>query len=123
MLQLELYVKGVEAPEKLFVEAFGMEVTEAADGWRFLHHADNFAIMLFDPDIIHEDTDHWVFSDGPRGQGIQIVMCVADAALTRAAVQKLGYVCSELYYPPWGSTEFTFRLTEGYLVRVKQPKA
>jgi hypothetical protein len=123
MLQLELYVNGVERPAELFTKAFGLTVREARDGWRFLRSSENYDIMLFDPNVIHEDTTHWPFTDKLDGAGIQIVLCVESAAAKRQIVTELGYSCSELYHPPWGSVEFTFQLQEGYLIRVKQPKA
>jgi catechol 2,3-dioxygenase-like lactoylglutathione lyase family enzyme len=123
MLQLELYVGDVAETAKLFSTVFGMELVEERPGWRQLNHPDNFVIMLFDP-TQHPDIDSfWGWPlNGNGGSGIEIVITTQNIGERRLAVQALGYICSELRYPPWGSTEFVFQLQEGYLLRIKQPR-
>jgi catechol 2,3-dioxygenase-like lactoylglutathione lyase family enzyme len=124
MLQLELYIGDVEETAKLFTTVFDMQPVAAHAGWRQLHHPDNFDIMLFDPRQHPAENSHWPLPvDGTGGIGIEIVMSTTEIIEKRRAVQALGYACSELRYPPWGSTEFTFQLPEGYLLRIKQPQS
>jgi hypothetical protein len=124
MMQLELYVSGVERAERLFSEAFGYRAEQASAGWRFLSHPTKPAIMLYDPEAIPEANahSHWQASElNQAGVGIELVMLTDDATALHTKVTDLGYTCSALYTPPWQSLEFTFNLPEGYLIRVKQP--
>ena len=43
------------------------------------------------------------------------VRCLAD--------DRRGRECSNVRHPPWGGVEFFFKLQEGYLFRIKQPRA
>jgi hypothetical protein len=101
-----------------------MQPVAAHAGWRHLHHADHFDIMLFDPRQHPTENSYWPLPPtGKGGAGIEIVLTTTDIGEKRLAVQALGYACSELLYPPWASTEFTFQLAEGYLLRIKQPQS
>jgi hypothetical protein len=122
MLQLELYSDRVEETAKLFIDVFGLSIINEHDGWRHLHHTDNYDIMLFDPRKVSNAVDHWPSVQmGSAGSGIEIVICTTNIEEKRQTVIKFGYVCSELRSTPWGSIEFTFHLKEGYLLRIKQP--
>lgn len=124
MLQLELYVADVDEVTKLFTSVFGLTVIEEKPGWRHLRHHTNYDIMLFTPTLDVEGETHWPLpKNGTGGAGIEIVMCTTHIADKLTAVRELGYKCSELRYPPWGSVEFIFHLKEGYLLRIKQPAA
>jgi catechol 2,3-dioxygenase-like lactoylglutathione lyase family enzyme len=122
MFQIELYVADVEDGVRLFTSVFGLEVIENKPGFRQLrHHMDNYDIMLFTPGGGPEDQSHWPLpKNGEGGVGIEIVLQPADAAGARDALGKFGAQPSELKRAPWGTLEFTFRMKEGYLVRVKE---
>jgi len=124
MLQLELYVNDADDTARLFTSVFGMAVIEEKQGWRHLRHSANYDIMLFAPATNVEGESHWQLPAlGTGGAGIEIVICTGAVVDKRTAVRELGYKCTELRYPPWGSIEFMFRLREGYLLRIKQPPA
>ncbi len=121
MLQLELYVDGVEEPANLFAEVFGMTVTQSHDGWRTLSHTSNYQIMLFDEAKHAHEEGHWKFPDGPKGSGIEIILVTDNVAGKHEKISALGYTCTALRSPPWGGVDFFFTLKEGYVIRVKQP--
>lgn len=124
MLQIELYVADLTQTARLLTTIFDMAVIAEKPGFQHLHHADHFAIMLFNPEANTEGEAHWpVPRQGEGGQGIEIVLVTNDAVGKHAAVNALGYACSAVRLTPWGSTEFTFRLPEGYLLRVKEMHA
>lgn len=122
MLQLELYSRDVEATATALCAVFDMTVIEAKAGWRHLRHPAMFDFMLFDPATSFDGESHWPgMPVGFCGVGIEIVVCTTEIHRRREVALRLGFDCCELRYPPWGSTEFLFRLPEGYLLRVKQP--
>jgi hypothetical protein len=122
MMQIELYVKDVAEAANLFLSVFDLALLEEKPGWRHLRHAANYDIMLFAPDVCSQGESHWKMAElGMGGVGIEVVLCTTDIHNKRNQTMALGYECSALRYPPWGSTEFFFRLPEGYLFRIKQP--
>lgn len=124
-LQLEIYVDDVESTALLFTSVFDMVEIEEKPGWRHLRHAAHFDIMLFTPGLNIYGESHWASlpENGMGGVGIEIVICTTEVAEKQIAVRNLGYKCSDLRFPPWGSIEFLFHLKEGYLLRIKQPPA
>lgn len=125
MLQIELYVSDLERTRELFTSVFEMEVIEEKRGWRHLRHAANYDIMLFQPDRNRHGESHWssLPAPGTGGTGIEVVICTRGVSAKLQDVRERGYDCTDLRYPPWGSTEFIFHLEEGYLMRIKQPPA
>lgn len=122
MLQLELYVYDVDETASLFTSVFDMIVIEEKQGWRHLRHSANYDIMLFSPVTNIEGESHWQQPEpGTGGAGIEIVVCTSAVVQKRKAVCDLGYECTDLRFPSWGSIEFMFHLKEGYLLRIKQP--
>jgi hypothetical protein len=122
MLQLELYVNDIDETASLFTSVFDLVVIEEKPGWRHLRHSANYDIMLFAPATNVDGESHWPLPEnGAGGAGIEIVICTSNVADKVVAVRSLGYNCSDLRFPPWGSIEFLFRLREGYLLRIKQP--
>jgi hypothetical protein len=124
MLQLEMYVTDVAATAAVFETLFDMTLIEAKQGWRHLRHAANFDFMLLDPVSNVEGEAHWPTPlAGTGGEGIEIVICTTSAQRRRQIAIDMGFDCSDLRFPKWGSTEFLLRLPEGYLLRVKEPPA
>lgn len=124
MLQIELYVSDLERTRELFTSVLGLEVIEERPGWRHLRHSANYDIMLFTPGLNWRGEGHWTLPvSGTGGTGIEVVICTRDVKGKLQAVRQRGYDCTDLRYPPWGSTEFIFHLEEGYLIRIKQPPA
>ena len=124
MIQIELYVDGVEAPARLLTEVFGFEEIENRPGWRNVEYKGLYQIMLYDPrrNEEHKAEDFMPAHDGKAGQGMQMVISVADAKAIRPAVLQQGYNCGDLHDTAWNTLEFIFSLAEGYVIRVKQWK-
>lgn len=80
MIQLELYVNGVDLPERLLSTVFNFVTLEHKEGWRLLRHKDNHDFMLFDPGLVKDGVTHWPeIKRGAGGAGIEIVIIVEDA--------------------------------------------
>lgn len=121
MLQVELYVQGVEEAEKLFTQGLDLKTIESRPGWRILRSSANYDIMLFDRDQHEDEENHWNFSnDLTSGAGVQLVINVTGIEQLHGKIMSLGYSCSALRSPPWGGKDFTLQLKEGYVIRLKQ---
>lgn len=125
MIQIELYVKGLEEAQKLFEQGMGLTLVEQRPGWRVLRAANNYDIMLFDETHAHIDTaTHADYSHANTyGAGMQLVLLVPNAAEKHEHLTRLNYPCTALRRPPWGGVDFTLQLKEGYSIRIKQPAA
>jgi hypothetical protein len=123
MVQIELYTEYLDAYADIFMRLFNFQLIEEKSGWRQLRHPSYFDIMLFSPSKNTFGESHWILPDADEGgKGVEIVICVAALGNIRDELTDLGLVCSEVRHPPWGSAEFFFKLKEGYLIRVKQPR-
>lgn len=123
MIQIELYTENLDEYASLLTDLFNFELLEEKPGWRQLRHAAFFDIMLFSPSKNKFGEAHWVLpAEGEGGKGIEIVICVRELGKIRDEIIARGFECSETRHPPWGSAEFFFKLKEGYLLRVKQPR-
>ena len=123
MLQIELYVKDVEDTARMFVSVFGLTLFVESPGYKHFKHPNHCDIMLFNPSQNEEGDGNWPMPDGNGGQGIEVVLVTNQSSQKLQAIRALGYKCSELRETPWGTIEFTFQLKEGYLLRIKEPKA
>ncbi len=123
MVQIELYTEHLDEYAALFSKLFSFSLIEDHHGWRQLRHPSYFDIMLFSPSKNKASESHWELPEpGTGGKGIEIVICVPELGNIRDEIADSGFECSEVRHPPWGSVEFLFRLKEGYLIRVKQPR-
>jgi hypothetical protein len=123
MVQIELYTENLDYYSDLFSSLFDFELLEDKPGWRQLRHPAYFDIMLFSPSQNKFGESHWDLPEpGEGGKGIEIVICVPELGNLRNGIINRGFECSIVRYPPWGSAEFYFKLEEGYLIRVKQPR-
>jgi hypothetical protein len=123
MVQIELYTEHLDEYADLFTRLFNFLLIEEKPGWRQLRHTANFDIMLFSPSKNRFGESHWVLPEpGEGGKGIEIVICVPELGDIRDQIIERRIECSEVRHPPWGSAEFFFKLYEGYLIRVKQPR-
>ena len=123
MVQIELYTEYLDEYSDLFISALKFELIENKSGWRQLRHPAYFDIMLFCPAKNQSGDSHTVLPVADEGgRGIEIVICVRALTGIRDKIIFRGFECSETRYPDWGSAEFFFKLKEGYLIRVKQPR-
>lgn len=123
MVQIELYTEHLDEYAALFTGLFRFALLEEKPGWRQLRHPAYFDIMLFSPSKNRFGESHWLLPQpGEGGKGIEIVICVRELGNIRDELLAHGFECSEVRHPPWGSAEFFFKLREGYLFRVKQPR-
>ena len=122
MVQIELYTEHYDEYAHLFCKLFNFSLIEENPGWRQLRHPAHFDLMLFSPSKNKSSESHWALPEpGEGGKGIEIIICVSDLGNIRDEIKDSGFECSDVRYPPWGSAEFSFKLKEGYLIRVKQP--
>ena len=79
--------------------------------------------MLFSPSNNTFEETQWALPEsGEGGKGIEVVICVSELTNIRNEIMDRGYECSDIRHPPLGSIEFFFRLKEGYLFKIKQPR-
>ena len=122
MPAIELYTKNLEEIEQLLEEIFGYGViyTHQGNFKRLSHGETGDEIMLYD----YSSGDHIAPFDGdvfenPRGVGLEICLKVKELSRVRKDLEKRkGIWISENSQKPWGTTEFYFRLEEGYLFRI-----
>jgi len=82
--------------------------------------------MRFDHELNVDGDAHWPTVPSIDGsKGIEIVICTAAMERRRSAAIgiDIDFDGTELRHPKSSLTEFMFRLTKGYLVRVKEPPA
>ena len=124
MVQIELYTENLDAYADMFFNALNFTLIEKKPGWRQLRHPAYFDIMLFSPSNNTFEETQWALPEsGEGGKGIEVVICVSELTNIRNEIMDRGYECSDIRHPPWGGVEFFFKLQEGYLFRIKQPRA
>jgi Glyoxalase/Bleomycin resistance protein/Dioxygenase superfamily len=120
MIQIELYTNYLEENTDLFQNCFGYNILETQTGFTKFD-CGGTELMFFDPSLSEESDNHWDISKHKfLGIGVEVILVVEDIIAIHQKIKYKKYIPTDLTKKPWGSTEFEFKLKDGYLMRFKQ---
>lgn len=119
---IEFFVPNGRPYENLFCDVFGFVVTKRDDEVCTLEYR-QYRILIHENDDLPQDHFFYgVLDSRRRGIGVEFCLGVNDLDKALSRTQALGFNTTEIVAQTWGLRDFRIMTSEGYYIRVTEPR-